>query len=272
MTSYVKSGFWTAMQQPFAVIVLFLYQMGWGALLYKLVQSVLVPLMHRFPGGQQPKQTLELFLAEGQFQLFKTDLSHSYLWWLAALLGARMLLTPMLNAGVYYSLTHAQQNAGYRFFKGIKELTFPFLVSYLLRVVMSLLPLIWLFPKAQSIFARTTSYEDALVQLLPWLFGMLGYGFLLHLLFMHVQFAIAARIGIVSTVITFIRHALPIVGLAILLLLASGLLAGITFTATYIWAGLLALIIYQLFPLFSMFLHMWAITSQYQLWSAKLNN
>lgn len=271
MKSYMKIGFVAALQQPFSVIALFLYQMGWGALMYKLVQSVLVPLMHRFPGSGQPKQAMHLFLAEGQFQLLKTDLSHTYLWWLAALLGARMLLTPMLNAGVYYSLTHRHQNAGYRFFKGIKELTLPFMFNYLVRMALSWLPLIWLFPKAQKIVTHATSYEDAALQLLPWLLGLLSYGFLLNLFFMYIQFAIAARNGIISTIITFLRYSLPIVGLALLILLGSGLLAGITVTATYIWAGLAALIIYQLFPLFNMFLQMWAITSQYQLWSVKMN-
>ncbi|MDF2649748.1 MAG: hypothetical protein K0Q73_5553, partial [Paenibacillus sp.] len=54
MATYIKSGFRAALRQPFATIVLFLYQMGWGILLYKLVQGVLVPLMHRYPGGEQP--------------------------------------------------------------------------------------------------------------------------------------------------------------------------------------------------------------------------
>ncbi|TXK74095.1 hypothetical protein [Paenibacillus sp. N3.4] len=271
MIHYVKSGFGASVKQPFAVILLFLYQMGWGILLYKFVQSVLVPLMHRFPGGEQPKQALQLFLAEGQFQLLKTDLSHSYLWFLVLLLSIRMLLTPVLQAGVYYSLTHSQQNAGYRFFRGIKELMLPFLFVYMLRIALSFLPLIWLLPKAQALFAHSTSYEQTALQLLPWLLGMLCYGFLLHLLFVYIQFAIAAKLGILSTIIIFLRFALPIVGLALTLLLSSGLLAGITVTATYLWAGLVALIIYQLFPLFHIFLQMWAISSQYQLLSAKMN-
>lgn len=269
MKSYLKSGFREALRQPFATIILFLYQMAWGILLYKLVQGVLVPLMHRFPSSDQPKETLHLFLAESQFQLLKTDLSHSYLWWLAILLLIRMLLTPVLNSGVYYSFTHANQNAGYRFFRGIKELTLPFFFAYVIRMALSLLPLIWLLPKAQKLFSQSTSYEEAVLHLLPWLAGMLVYGFLLHLLFMYIQFAIAANLGILSTVITFMRHSLPIIGLSLILLLSSGLLAGITFTATYIWAGLVALIIYQLFPLFNIFLQMWAISSQYQLLSAK---
>ncbi|MBP1964069.1 hypothetical protein [Paenibacillus aceris] len=271
MTTYLKSGFRAALRQPFATIVLFMYQMVWGILLYKLVQGVLVPLMHRFPGGDQPKEALHLFLAESQFQLVKTDLSHSYLWGLAALLLARMLFTPILNSGVYYSLTHSEQNAGYRFVRGVKELSLPFLAAYIIRIALSLLPLVWLLPKAQKVLAHSTSYEQASLDLLPWLMGMLVYGFLLHLLFMYVQFAIAAHLGIVSTVITFMRFSFPIIGLSLILLLSSGLLAGITVTATYIWAGLLALIIYQLFPLFNIFLQMWAITSQFQLLSAKMN-
>lgn len=271
MTTYIKSGFSAALRQPFATIILFLYQMGWGVLLYKLVQGVLVPLMHRFPGGEQPKQALQLFLAEGQFQLVKTDLSHSYLWWLAILLMVRMLLTPMLNAGVYNSLIHSQQNAGYRFFRGVKKLMLPFLFIYLIRIALSLLPLLWLLPKAQSYISKSTSYEQAALEILPWAVGLLVYGFVLHLLFMYVQFAIAANLGILSTIITFIRHLLPIIGLAVILLLSSGLLTGITVTATYAWAGLGALIIYQLFPLLHIFMQMWAITSQYQLLSAKMN-
>ncbi|MDD9270569.1 hypothetical protein ACFPES_26290 [Paenibacillus sp. GCM10023248] len=269
MKTYLNYGFREALRQPFATIVLFIYQMGWGILLYKLVQGVLVPLMHRYPGGDQPKESLHLFLAESQFQLIKTDLSHSYLWWLAVLLLIRMLLTPVLNSGVYYSLTHTDQNAGYRFFRGIKELTLPFFIAYLTRLALSLLPLIWLLPKAQRLFAHSTSYEEAVLHLLPWLAGMLVYGFLLHLLFMYVQFAIAAHMGIISTLMTFMRHSLPIIGLSLILLLSSGLLTGITVTATYLWAGLAALMIYQLFPLFNIFLQMWAISSQYQLLTAK---
>ncbi|KRE58148.1 hypothetical protein [Paenibacillus sp. Soil750] len=272
MATYIKAGFRAAMAQPFATIILFLYQMGWGILLYKLVQGILVPLMHRFPGAEQPKQALQIFLAEGQFQLIKTDLSHSYLWWLAILLCARMLLTPLLNGGVYYSLTHAHQNAGYRFFRGMKELMLPFLLVYLIRIALTLFPLIWLIPKATYILGHSSSYEQIIIKLLPWILSLMLYGFLLQLLFMHVQFAIAAKLGILSTIFSFFRHSLPIIGLAIILLLFTGLLAGVTITATYLWAGLVALIIYQLYPLFHIFIQIWGISSQYQLLSAKISN
>ncbi|WNR44338.1 hypothetical protein [Paenibacillus roseipurpureus] len=272
MATYIKSGFRAAMQQPFATIMLFLYQMGWGVLLYKGIQGVLVPLMHRFPGSEQPKQALQLFLAEGQFQLLKTDLSHSYLGWLAFLLCVRMLLTPLLNGGVYYSLTHTEQNAGYRFFRGMKKLVLPFLFVYLIRIVLTLLPLIWLFPKAKWILAHSSSYEQLALNLLPWILGFMMYGFLLQLLFMYIQFALAAELGVLSTVISFFRHSIPIIGLAVSLLLISGLLAGVTVTATYVWAGLVALLIYQLYPLFHIFIQIWSITSQYQLLSAKISN
>ena len=260
------------MHQPFATITLFLYQMGWGMLLYKFIQGILVPLMHRFPGAEQPKQALQLFLAEGQFQLLKTDLSYSYFGWLAFLLCVRILLTPLLNGGIYYSLTHMDQNAGYRFFRGIKQLTIPFLLVYLIQMTLTLLPLVWIMPKAQWILTHSTSYEQLVLHLLPWIIGLLVYGFLLQLLFMYVQFAIAAELGILSTLISFFRHSFLIIGLAVTLLLIMGLLAGVTVTATYIWAGLAALLIYQLYPLFHIFIQIWSISSQYQLLSAKMSN
>ncbi|MNR09756.1 hypothetical protein D3C85_1259720 [compost metagenome] len=89
---------------------------------------------------------------------------------------------------------------------------------------------------------------------------------------MYVQFAIAAKLGITSTVISFFRYSLPIIGLAITLLLFTGLLAGVTVTATYLWAGLVALIIYQMYPLFHIFFQIWGISSQLQLLSAKISN
>ncbi|MCD1259982.1 hypothetical protein B5M42_014285 [Paenibacillus athensensis] len=269
MKLYLHQGYRKALQQPFVCIILFLYQLGWGTLLYKLVQSVVVPLMHRYPQHGEPRQAVQLFLAESQFQLFKTDLSHPYLWGLALLLLIRMLLTPALNAGVYYSLAHPELHAGYRFVKGIRSLTLPFLFYYALRLALTALPLIWLGPKAIRLLAHSLTYEAALRELLPWFIGLLVYGYALHLVFMYLQFAKARRTGALSTLLIFTLNGLPIILLAVILLAAGALLAGVAATATYIWAGLLALILYQLMPLLHTFLQVWSIAAQYQLWIAK---
>jgi len=271
MKLYLQQGYRKALQQPFACIILFLYQLGWGMLLYKLVQSVVVPLMHRYPQNGEPRQAVQLFLAESQFQLFKTDLSHAYLGWLAALLLIRMLLMPALTAGVYYSLAHPELHAGYRFVKGIGALTVPFLFYYVMRIALTLLPLVWLVPKANRLLAHSLSYEAVLKNLLPWFAGLLVYGYVLHLVFMYLQFAKVQRTGTLSALLTFVLNGLPILALACVTLLAGGLLTGLTAALTCIWAGLFALIVYQLAALFRMWLQVWAIAAQYQLWNAKSN-
>ncbi|MBP1994956.1 hypothetical protein [Paenibacillus eucommiae] len=271
MTRYFRKGFTMALQQPFAVIMMFLYQAVWGMILYKLVQSVLVPLMHRYPDANQPRAAMELFLMEGQFQLLKTDLLHSYVSWLVILLIIRMLFTPLLNAGIYYSLTHDQLHAGYRFFKGIRELALPYLLYYILQLAATMLPVIWLFPKIQSLWSTHGSYPSALTAILPWLIGIACYSYGVRLLFMYIQFARASRVPLLTSLPIFLRYSWLIVFTALLMLLLSGLLAGTMITATYIWAGFAALLIYQLYPLLKIFMQIWNIAAQFQLYAEKEN-
>ncbi|WJH35770.1 hypothetical protein N6H14_07520 [Paenibacillus sp. CC-CFT747] len=145
MIGYIKEGWKEAARQPFLLVLLFVYRLVWGIVLYRMVQSVVVPLMHRYAGGISKSQ-VQLFLAEGEFQLTKTDLSHSYLWMLLAVMLARMFVTPLLNAGVYYSLSHPHLNMGYRFFKGIRELGRSFFLLYLVQMLLTAAPAYFLLP------------------------------------------------------------------------------------------------------------------------------
>jgi hypothetical protein len=268
MTRYLKTGFTMALQQPFAVILMFLYQAGWGVLLYKMIQSILLPLMHRYPGADQPAFAVKLFLAESQFQLFKTDLIQPYLWWLAALLVIRMLVTPLLNAGIYYSLAHPELNAGYRFVKGIRELSLRFFLAYIVQISLTLAPLIWLVPKFQTAWSTQSSYVSAFTAILPWLIAFLLYNYLLKLCFIYIQFTQVSRVSLLSSFSILLRHGGLILITGILLLIFSGLLTGTAMTAAYIWTGFIALLIYQLYPFFNMFLQIWSISAQFQLWSS----
>jgi hypothetical protein len=270
MNRYFKSGFTMALHQPFAVVLMFLYQLGWGIIFYKLIQSVLLPLMHRYPGVDQPRSAVQLFFVEGQFQLLKTDLIKPYLWWLVGLIAIRMLVTPLLNAGIYYSLAHHEFNAGYRFVKGIRELALPFFLIYLFQMAFTLTPIIWLLPKAQSIWFTHGSYSSVLYAMLPWLIGFLLYGYAVRLCFIYIQFSQVSRVPLVSSFSILLRYGWLIVVTAVILLILSALLAGTAITAAYIWAGFVALLIYQLYPFCKMFLQIWAIAAQFQLWTSQI--
>lgn len=271
MNLYLKEGWKAALHQPFAIIFLFIYQLIWGMLLYKLVQSIVIPLMYRYPDETQHQSAVQLFLAESQFQLFKTDIAYSYIGWLAALLAARMLLTPLLNAGVYYSITHTELHAGYRFVKGIKVLFLSFFLIYLIQLVLTLSPLLWLLPKAKELLAGAHSYESVLGQLAPWFIGFLVYGYMIRLCFMYIQFARAGNASLSSSLGVFLKNFLRVSSLAVVPLAVSGFSTASLVTLSYIWAGLLALLVYQLYPLIGLIFQVWSITSQHQLWSAKIH-
>jgi len=269
MLRLIKEGWLAAWKQPFAVIALFLYQLTWGVVLYKTVYSIVVPILHRFPDAEQGTMARQLFLAEGQFQLFKTDLPYTYLWWGIGLLAVRMALNPILNAGVYYSIAHRHMNAGYRFVSGIRHLTWSYFLYYIVQMALTALPLLWLWPKFVTILKTGYSLEGIASNLLPWLAGYLAYGYLMHLIFMHIQFGRAHGESSSTSLLRMLRYSPIAIGLAIVLLGVTGIVTVAAVVSSYIWAGLLALILYQLFPLLGMYFRVWSIASQYELWSSK---
>lgn len=270
MYSYIKGGWRAAWKQPFLVLILFAYRLGWGIVLYRIIQSIVVPLLHRFPDIQAAGGQTELFLAESQFQLLKTDFIDSYLWLFLGLLLTRMAITPMLNAGIYYSLSQTHLNSGYRFFKGVRELGGIFLLYYLAQMTVTLAPLYFLLPKWKDILLGG-EYTSTLLVLIPLISGYLFYGYILHLVFMYLQFGKAWSRPWRESLRIALRSIPSIVGISILFLLGSALIATIATSVLWIWASLWTLILYQAYRLIHTFVHLWVITSQQQLYSTKTN-
>ncbi|SDD19005.1 hypothetical protein SAMN02799630_02366 [Paenibacillus sp. UNCCL117] len=268
MWNRIKSGWSFACGQPFAVFALFAYHLIWGVALYKLVQSVLLPLLHRYPNELSP-EAVQLFWIEGQFQLMKTDMADPLLWWGLALLGLRLLLHPLLNAGVYYSLHHTKLNAGYRFVEGVRKLSLPFFGYYALQLLLMLVPLIWLAPYLWGHFSKQASYVELGQALLPALLAYVGYLFLIQLFFMHLQIGLTRGRSPLFAAIFALRH-LPAIVLAALIVLAiTALAAAAVMASAFIWAGFLALVGVQAYRLAQMLFKVWAIGTQYALWAEK---
>ncbi|TCZ78923.1 hypothetical protein E0485_07625 [Paenibacillus albiflavus] len=266
MLRFIKQGFIVTWNQPFAVITLFIYRLIWSVILYKTIGSIIVPILHRYPETEQGLMARHLFFAEGQFQFIKTDLPNAYIWLGLGLLAARMILHPVLNAGVYYSLANEHMNSGYRFIRGIKQLTLPYFLYYIVQTALTLLPLLWLWPKFGKIATMTSSLPQLATSLLPWMIGYLLYIYFVHLCFMYIQFGKLYEAGPFTSLFRLICWSPMVLSIAIIMLLITGIFTLAAYTATYIWAGLLALLIYQLFPLFSSYLRIWSIASQYELW------
>lgn len=269
MWKLLKTGLAIAWYQPFAVCTLFVYNLLWGLLLYKLVRSVAVPLLHRYPGQELSREAVQLFWVEGQFQITKTDLIHSYLWWGLGLLVARMLISPMLNAGVYYSLHHQELNAGYRFVRGVRKLTLPFLGLYVMQMALTLAPLYFLYTRGAGSFQHHTSLEGFAWAILPLLGGFLLYNFLLQTLFMHLQIGMVSEKPLSFSMVLLLRNAVTAVLLAAAIVLITLILSAAVMTSAMIWAGFATLLGFQLYRFLHMFCKMWSITAQYAIWNAK---
>jgi hypothetical protein len=267
--TYIKRGFRSTMRQPFPVLVLFLYRFGWGIALYKLSQSVILPLLHRYPAQPGFEAQTRLFLAEGQFILLKTGISHSYFWLLGILLAVRMLLTPLLNAGLLFSLSNTHYNAGYRFVRGMAELGKSYTLLYAVQMVLTLLPLWWILPKVQSALVSAVTYPDLAKAVLPHIAIVLVYGFLLHLLFLYIQFGKAHAVPVTRSLGTALRSLPLMLGVAALLLLAATLCSLAVLGSTIAWAGFWMLVLYQAYRFIQTLFSVWSIASQHELYTAK---
>jgi hypothetical protein len=269
MKRWISNGFHAAWRQPFAVLTLFVYNLIWGVVIYKLLHEIIVPLLHRYPGQAMSKEASQLFWIESQFQLTKTDLLHEYLWWAAALLLLRMLLTPALNAGLYYSLHHTSLNAGYRFFEGVRKLTLPFLGYYALQMILMLAPLYWVIMEGAESLSHRFTYSSIAADMLPVLAIYAVYGYIVQLAFMYAQFGKASGGSPWEGIYTMFKGILPAVVISLSLLLVTLLLSAAAMSVSMIWAGFLTLLLYQAHRLIHMFCKVWSVAAQYNVWLSK---
>ena len=261
---FVKKGWHAAIQQPFLLVTLFVYRLIWGVVLYEMVQSIVVPLLQRFPGKLISVVQTDLYLAEGQFQLVKTDLSDRYLWILLGLAVARMLLTPLIQAGTLYSLRHTELNAGYRFMQGVKKLARPFIGYYVVQMFLTLAPLYVLYPMATGPLLRMASYVGMLEHVLPYLLGWVVYAHVVNLLFLHLQCGklwdrpIGKSLGIAA------HAAWPIAVTSLVIVLLSLIFGGAMLTGSMVWAGFGALVLNQAYRFVEAWFDLWAIAAQHE--------
>jgi len=185
MKYYLKHGWGLAQKQPVLILLLFVYQLVWGTVISHFIKTIVVPIMYRYPGGVLSKDAVQVFWAEGQFQLTKTDLIHSYAWTLLIMLAIRMVLTPFINAGIYYSLHHTDLHQAYRFVHGIRKHSKAFFGLYAVKTLLQLLPLVGVWYKLKDSL-DLSNVSSFLLPAVPWILIYLVYSYLLHIVFMYI--------------------------------------------------------------------------------------
>ena len=268
MINYCSAGWKMTLWNPFLIFFSFLYQFAWGFFLYRFVQSVVVPVLHRYPGKGLPQDLNYIFAAESQFQLMKTDLAASYIWTLALVLGVRMIVTPMLNAGIYDSFQQTYLDRKRSFLKGVKRWSIPFFLLYVLQTAFMLAPLLWLIPWVQpSLAPLLQGNVDSRLSFA--VIGYLAYTAIIKLAFMYIQLGLVTRTGWLASVRVLVTRFPAIMALSALILALYALAAAIGWTVSILDAGLFTVLLHQVYHLVKTMFKLWEIGTQHQYYVAK---
>jgi len=269
MRGHFVRGWRLTIQHVYIIIALFLYELLWGFFIYRTIESIVVPLLRRFPDTLGVDNAVPLFLAEAQFRIMKTDLLTPYLWLFGGLLAARMLVTPFINAGLIYSFRNASNDEGTRFLQGIRMKWKPITLLYLIETALALAPAIWLLPRGLDALLSSGSINELLQLALPWAGGWFAWAVLLHLLFLAMQFGAVSEQGIARSLAKAIRQIFPYLAISLLMWLI-GLIASVSVTSTsMLLAGLAALIINQGYYLVRTLIKVWTLAAQYDVLHTK---
>lgn len=268
MTYYMKEGWKALRQHSFSITLLFIYRLVWGVVLFRFVESVVIPLLHRYPDGLSA-DAVRLFWAESQFQLMKTHIVEPYIWVIGGLLLVRMIVTPILNSGLYYSIQDEARKKRKSFLIGMRRMGKAFIVYYWCQMLLTFAPLYWLIPKVISLLGAKNTYASLLLALSPWILAFAAYGALINLLFIYLQIGKVSKRATLYSLLLVLRYLLPIIGLSLLLFLITGLIAITAISISMIWAGLFAIILHQAYQLVKTIFKVWVLTTHFQFWVSK---
>jgi hypothetical protein len=268
MWSYALLGWSTARRSWFLLMLLFLYQYSVGFIVYKYVKSIVVPLLHRYPGGEVSEAAGRMFWLEAEFQLTKTDLIMPYVWAFVIFLLIRMILTPLLNGGLYYTLSNGDGSRRKTFIQGVRKFAKPFLLLYAVQAILSFAPLLWAVPRVMEAAAASYDWTSIALAVAPYAVGWFAYQGVLDIIFMYIGFSIVSGRSVWSAFPILAKRAFPILTLAVCIFAITAAIGLVTAAASLWWAGFLAIVAHQSYPLVRTLLKLWGISAQHHLWSA----
>ncbi|WP_055105440.1 hypothetical protein [Paenibacillus ihumii] len=270
---YIRNG-WSSVKRQFpSVIILFLYQLLWGVFLYRLVNTAVVQVLHRYPDPPPHDLSRILFIIEGQSRFWQTPEVHHYIWILAGMVILRLLLTPLIHAGILYGLLPTEERAsGLPLFRGMQKFWKPAALFYFLELALILIPTVWLLPELYASLLpllQGGSRISAVLSTAAYVIGWLGYTWFIRQTVLFLQFGYLFKGNVWPSLLLCWRHLLPGLGISIILAASCSVLFILFGTISWIWTGLLALILQQAYPFFRSVFRIWKISSQYCLWQQK---
>ncbi|MBO2946059.1 hypothetical protein JJQ72_18950 [Paenibacillus sp. F411] len=269
MRTYAGLGWGSVKDQFYVIILLFVYRLLWGYCLYRLISSIVVPLLLRYPDPAPHELSRLLYFFEGELALTRGGLLPGAVWMLILLAAVHILLTPCIRAGMMYHLhREAEGERGLFLFQGMRKLWKPLTLFYILELILLGLPLYWLLPEALPSFIEAARHPQALLQPGLWVLGWLLYVWIIRLALLYMQFGYTSGTGTPAALLLFLRRlgsALPlsllIGGLA---LLSSLLIGGMSLW----WSGLIGLLLQQASYFLKSLFQVWGMASQYHVFKS----
>lgn len=264
MSQRLRQGWQITKRHMKLIVLLFIYQALWGFILFRLVDKIISPIMLRYPAVSGNIEDLQLFWAEIQFRSLKTDMLEPYLYGLLIMLLLRMLITPIIQSGVFHSI-HAMSSGEQQssFLKGIRACWKPMMLIYWLKSIAILVPVFWLF----SPFMREQDHSLALQTFLNtsvwiWLLLVLWIA-IISLVGYAIQLGIGARLSLLQALMLGLKHLGKILLIALIIFAIYGLISASVHAIAMLWVTLISFVLYQLLPLVRSTCSIWLISSQY---------
>lgn len=255
-----------AIRHKYVGVILFLYRFLWGFFLFRLLDSVVTPVLARYPDLHPNADAIPLFLIEAEFRILRTDLVDPLLWLLAGLLLIRMALTPLIQAGLFYSFHHSSREGGTAVLLGVRKAWKPVMLLYVSEKLLILLPGLWILPRAKERFFSAGSMDHWVGQMLPYAAVWLVWGFLLHLVFQAMQFGAVSGDGIAKGAVRAAAQSVPLLSVSLIMAGCGLAAAGAVSAVSLIWSGFVAVLLHQSFHLVRTLLHLWTFASQFAVW------
>lgn len=239
--------------------------MIWGFLLYKIIDNIIAPLLKRYPELTGSADSVILFWMEHQFQILKTDLWMPYLYTFLILLLARMIVTPLLQAGLFYSIHHrCQVRTGTYFRKGIASKWKKITLLYWVKNILIFVPLIWIVkPIISSIVVKQSI--NALFNVLDWTLSMyIVWALIVQLLFYVLQLGAAWEMNMATILRRTLVHVLAFIVVSLVIALIYSFFSISIHALSIIWVSFVSFLLYQILPLIRTLFKVWMISAQYE--------
>ena len=262
MKLLLKKGLKVLQMHRIILLFLCLYQTAWAFLLFQIINTILNPIVRSYPNIANQPNAAQLYLLEIKFQVLKTDMITPYLYGFMILLLIRMLITPFIHGGLYYSLANSENQPMHTsFIEGIKLKSKAMLACYWIKNVLIFAPLIiYLLP-----FIKQLSNSSVVID---WSFLLSAETIFICLWIIAVattayciQLGIACNYAWLKVLNRSVKHGFKLLAITIVIGSIGLLSQAAIHSTTILWYSLFTMLLFWLLPAIRTITKVWTISS-----------